>query len=102
MRRALAIVIVLCACDPPDGAPALIAATPDHGPLVGGTLITLTGTQFDPATRVLVGGREAPLAYARSSTAIDVVLPPGDEPGDAELVVVGEHGTAIEPHLFHY
>ena len=105
MRRAglLLALLGLAACaDPPDAAPEVLTADPPYGPLAGGTLITLRGDNFDPTARVLVGGREAPLAFARTRTELDVVIPPGDEPGDAELVVLGAHGTAIEPALFRY
>ena len=101
MKRALLLVLAACA-EPPGGGPTLARATPDHGPLVGGTVIELTGTGFGPSTRVLVGGRESPLAHAASAMSLEVVLPPGDEPGDAELIVLDEAGSAIEPHLFHY
>lgn len=104
-RRTLlaTVALALAGCaSPPGEGPALASVDPPYGPLVGGTKVTLHGERFDPTTRVLVGGREAPLAFARTSSEIDVVIPPGDEPGDAELVVLAAHGTAIEPHLFHY
>ena len=101
MRIALLLALAACA-DPPGDAPELVAAEPPYGPLIGGSRITLHGDNFDPTARVLVAGREAPLAFARTSSEIDVVIPPGDEPGDAELVVLGAHGTAIDAHLFHY
>jgi hypothetical protein len=102
MKR-LALLAALAACaDPPESGPQLERAEPPYGPLVGGTLITLHGDNFDRTTRVLVGGREAPLAFARSEAELDVVVPPGDEPGPAELVVLGAHGTAIEPAMFRY
>jgi hypothetical protein len=103
VKRALAMLAALAGCaDPPDSGPTLSAATPDYGPLVGGTVIVLTGSGFTPSTRVFVGGREAPLAHATSSTSLDVVIPPGDEPGDAELIVLNEDGSAIDPRLFHF
>ncbi|MBA3459115.1 MAG: IPT/TIG domain-containing protein [Deltaproteobacteria bacterium] len=101
MKRALLVMLAACA-EPPASGPTLVRAMPDHGPLVGGTVIELAGSGFGPSTRVLVGGREAPLAHATSTTSLDVVLPPGDEPGDAELIVLTEDGSAIESDLFHY
>src|SRR5437868_1140623 len=79
---AAALALAGCA-EPPGDQPALASAEPPYGPLVGGTKITLHGENFDPTARVLVGSREAPLAFARTSNEIDVVIPPGDEPGDA-------------------
>lgn len=98
-----AVALALAGCArPPGEEPALTSADPPYGPLAGGTKLTLHGENFDPTSRVLIGGREAPLAFARTESELDVVIPPGDEPGDAELVVLGAHGTAIEPHLFAY
>jgi len=104
MRAVLLCLLgAAAACaDPPDAAPEVTGADPPYGPLAGGTLITVRGANFDPTTRVLLAGREAPLAFARTDSEVDVVIPPGDEPGPAELVVLGAHGTAIEPKLFHY
>jgi hypothetical protein len=87
-------------------APRIAGATPDHGPLTGGTAITLTGAGFLPdagdPVRVLVAGREAPLAIALEDATLQVVIPFGDRPGDAELVVVTGRGSTRATGVFRY
>ncbi|MBA3539367.1 MAG: IPT/TIG domain-containing protein [Deltaproteobacteria bacterium] len=83
-----------------------MASTPDFGPLVGGTRIQLTGTGFlgngAAPNRVLIGGREAPLASALSDTTLEVELPPGEMPGDAPIVVFNHVGQGTATGVFHY
>jgi hypothetical protein len=54
-----------------------------------------------PARRVLVGGRASPLANAIDDATLEVVIPPGDQPGDTELVVFNRK-HAIPTTAFHY
>ncbi|MBL0216051.1 MAG: IPT/TIG domain-containing protein [Myxococcales bacterium] len=105
MRHALAgllLVPLLAGCGDGSTAPRLDGATPAYGPLIGGTRIVLAGAGFDDDARVLIGGREAPLAHAIDDATLEVVIPPSDRPGDAEVVVLGRAGTATAGHLFHY
>ncbi|MBA3503011.1 MAG: IPT/TIG domain-containing protein [Myxococcota bacterium] len=100
------MLILVAACSAPaDTAVRIDAVTPAYGPLAGGTRIVIAGDRFaDDAgpTRVLVGGRESPLANAIDDATLEVVIPPGDQPGDAELVVFNRNGTAISTTAFHY
>ncbi|MEO7096747.1 MAG: IPT/TIG domain-containing protein, partial [Polyangiales bacterium] len=102
--RALVMIALLAACSDEAAAPRLVSAAPDHGPLVGGTTIVLTGSGFDRGApvRVLIGGREAPLALATGDTTLEVVIPPGDRTGEAEIIVLAERATGSAAHLFHY
>lgn len=103
-RAALPLVVgAACAADGPT-PPRLERATPAYGPLVGGTRITVTGVGFAATapTRVLVAGREAPLVATVDDTTLEVVLPPGAQPGDAELVVWNDRGNDQATGLFHY
>jgi hypothetical protein len=101
------LLILLAACNAPD-APAIRidAVAPAYGPLAGGTRVEITGDRFTDddagATRVLVGGREAPLANAIDDATLEVIIPPGEQPGDVELVVFNRNGTAISNSAFHY
>lgn len=107
MRGALNILLALAACNAPDASPVRIdSVTPAYGPLAGGTRVVITGERFaaDDAgpTRVLVGGREAPLANAIDDATLELVLPAGDQPGDVELVVFNRNGTAFSNTAFRY
>jgi IPT/TIG domain len=104
MKRAAVLVLAACSSTP---TPIRIdSAEPDHGPLAGGTRIVVTGDRFvdgeaGPA-RVLVGGRQSELASAIDDETIELVLPPGERPGEVELVVFNNNGVAISTTAFHY
>jgi hypothetical protein len=101
--RAAVVLVQLAACG--DGSSARLRvdhAMPNYAPLVGGTLITLHGTGFAPDNRVLIGGREAPLVHAIGTTRLDLVVPPGTQSGDAEVVVFEDAGAATARDIFHY
>jgi IPT/TIG domain-containing protein len=97
---------VAAACgDGPADAPRIAGARPDYGPLVGGAMIAIAGAGFasrGEPMRVLIGGREAPLATALDDSTLQVVIPSGDRPGDAELVVLTDRGNARATGVFHY
>lgn len=103
----LALVASSSSCG--DGGPAeavqIAGATPDYGPLVGGTAIVFSGAGFvspGAPVRVLIAGREAPLAAALDDATLQVVIPFGDRPGDAEVVVLTDRGSARATGVFRY
>ncbi|HLL25303.1 MAG TPA: IPT/TIG domain-containing protein [Kofleriaceae bacterium] len=101
MKRAL---VLLAACSAPaDHTPVIRAVTPPHGPLAGGTRVVIEGAAFTGGgpVRVLVGGREAPLAYTLDDHQVELVLPPGEHPGDTEVVVFNRNGSAVT-NAFRY
>jgi hypothetical protein len=98
----LALVIVACGEAPAVDELRIDGVVPDYAPLVGGTLITLSGAGFDAETRVLVDGRESPLVHALGTTHVELVVPPGARPGTAEIVVFERGGAAIARDMFHY
>jgi hypothetical protein len=89
-----------------DDALQIAGTSPEYGPLIGGTVIELAGAGFasrgGAPARVLIGGREAPLAAALDDATLQVVIPFGDRPGDAEVVVLTDRGTARATGVFHY
>ncbi|MDX2088682.1 MAG: IPT/TIG domain-containing protein [Kofleriaceae bacterium] len=103
MRCAALVTLGLVACSSPE-APGLElrGALPDYGPLAGGTVIVLDGEGLRDATRVWIGGREAPFLRALDDTTLEVVIPPGARPGDAEVVVFGRSSTTTAQGLFRY
>lgn len=107
MRR-LVVVVALAACDSPS-APApmrLERAVPEYAPLRGGTQIELIGRGLGAddgdRPRVLVGGRESPLVVAVDDTTLQVVVPPGEQPGDTEVVVFDANGSTSATGILHY
>ena len=99
--RIAQLLVLLAACD--STTMRFDRATPDYGPVAGGTRITLEGEHFSVGARVFVGDREAPLAaVSRDGTKIDVVIPPGDRPGAAKLVIIDGADAATADHAFRY
>lgn len=68
-------------------APTVTAIAPNHGPVQGGTRVTLTGTNFVPGAAVFIGGVPAfavDVTSATTATAITNAGAPG--PADVRLV----------------
>ena len=74
--------------------------TPDHGPVTGGTAITITGTNFAPGATVTVGGVPATDVQVLGNTQIVAVTPAGAE-GPADVVVTTANGASA-PRTFIY
>jgi hypothetical protein len=107
MRITLVVVLALAACGGGGGSVSIEAADPPYGPLSGGTRIELAGAGFSAdgqpiPTRVLFGGREAPLVDPIDDATLAVVVPPGDRPGDVEVVVLNANGNASATGVFRY
>ncbi len=100
--RLLCAACALAGCGEAPGGPTIAAATPPHAPLVGGTRVTLTGSGFVAPDRVLIAGREAPLVATVDDETLELLVPPGEQPGDAEVVVLNANGNAQATGLFHY
>lgn len=103
MRAAVVVLVgLVVACSPPGSAPAIDKLRPPWAPLSGGTTIDITGA-FDPyVNRVFVAGREAPIVRTLDAEHLEVVVPPGDAPGDADLVVIANDENVTATGLFHY
>lgn len=95
---------MLAGCADEPAGPALLSATPGYGPLVGGTTIVLqvSGFSRNAPVRVSIAGREAPLAHIVDGTSIEVVIPPGERTGDAEVTVLAGDRATSAMHVFHY
>ncbi len=104
--RCALLVIVVAACGQQPTTLNIERAIPDYAPLAGGATIRIAGTGFHDdeagANRVLIASREAPLSRTIDDTTLEVVVPPGDEPGDAEVVVLNRHGNARATGILHY
>jgi hypothetical protein len=79
---------------------------PAFGPLSGGSRVVITGSGFlvggAPPNRVIFGDREAPLAAAVDDRTLEVVIPPGAEPGEVNLIVFNDNGHTSASGKFRY
>ncbi|MDB4955776.1 MAG: hypothetical protein JWO36_3345 [Myxococcales bacterium] len=97
-----AILLAAVGCGDPSASVQIASSNPDYGPVVGGTRIVLSGNGFSSPTRVLIGGREAPLSAPIGDSMLEIITPPGAQPGDAEVVVLNDRGNARATGVFHY
>lgn len=84
--------------------PTVQAITPDHGPTVGNTLITIIGSSFGTSPTVTIGGIDAPVQSNNSTNSLLVVsVPAGSGTGLSVVVtdsVTGQFG--VLPGGFSY
>jgi formylglycine-generating enzyme required for sulfatase activity len=85
----------------PVEVPTLTAVSPPGGSMVGGTLITLTGTNLLGTTSVTVGGATATDVQVVSSTTVTAVTPAGAA-GASDVTVTTMDGTAMLADAFTY
>jgi hypothetical protein len=84
------------------GVPVVSALSPTSGPTAGGTIVTVTGTGFTGANKVLFGGVEAPRFTDVSDTEITAISP-SQAAGHRPVYVVTAGGqsesTAASPEF---
>lgn len=82
--------------DPPP--PEVESVSPDHGPLSGGTSVTITGSGFTEATAVKFGFADAESFTIESDTEVTAVAPKAEgavgEGHVADVTVTGPGGTS--------
>lgn len=91
-------------------APAITTLSPNVGPSVGGTLVTITGTGFTDAahTTVYFGGVTASTVDVLSSTQMTAVSPAYTVGAGVDVVVQNQNGASatgggeIAPYVFGY
>lgn len=76
--------------------------SPSHGPLGGGTTITISGENFEGATQVTFGATPALHFTVRSSSVIKAVSPPGSGRVDVQVTTNGGTSASTAPDRFHY
>ncbi|MFM7261530.1 MAG: SUMF1/EgtB/PvdO family nonheme iron enzyme [bacterium] len=85
-----------------DAAPPSVAnLSPNSGPLVGGTRVTITGTNLSAVTGVTIGGAAATNVVALSPTTVSAVTP-ARTAGAKTVSVTGADGSANLPNGFTY
>ena len=75
-------------------APTFASIAPTSGTDVGGTSVTITGTEFQPGALVTVGGAAATSIVIVSRTSITAVTPSGTA-GARDVVVTNPDGQAV-------
>jgi len=75
--------------DPP---PAVSGVSPSDGPLAGGTLVTITGSDLQNAVEVDFGGVAAPFAVNADGSLI--ALSPGGGAGAVDVTVITDGGVS--------
>lgn len=84
---------------PPGSPPNVDSRTPSQGPISGGTVVTITGTNFTGATGVTFGNVAAPSVTVNSSTSITATTPPFPVPYLVSIRVIGPGGTSAHEGL---
>lgn len=85
----------------PPGAPTITSVAPARAPIVGGSTVIITGTDFTGATGVNFGSTAATSFTVNSPTQITATVPAGSA-GILDLSVVTGLGTGTGSGLFYY
>ena len=88
---------------PPDPSPLLLAVQPEHGSFLGGTAVTLRGSNFTEGAVVRFGGN---LVQPRDTALVDrnrlTVRTPAGRPGPVDVTVEVNGRTATLPNGYRY
>ncbi len=82
-------------------APTVTAVSPASGSTLGGTSVTITGTDFTGATSVTIGGTAATSVVVVDATTLTATTPAGSA-GSASVLVTTPGGTNAANTLFTY
>jgi hypothetical protein len=81
--------------------PTISSIAPAEGPMAGGTLITITGTNLNGTTSVTFGGAAATAVTVVSATSVTCVTPAGAA-GTATVALTTPGGLASDANAFTY
>lgn len=70
--------------------PTITNISPDSGSVLGGTLITITGTDFRSGIKLYIDGKEVSDVTRISSTELKAVTPPNSREGKKDVKVVNQ------------
>lgn len=87
---------------PPVGQPIITAVSPRTGPISGGTVVTIDGTNLQPGTTVMFGGVAASSVTLLSSTRVTAVTPPRASYGTVALALTSGGQTVTQGNGFSY
>ncbi len=88
----------------PNPPPTITSINPNNGPLAGGTVVTITGTNFEGTVNVTIGGVSAGAVTVNGDkTQVSFATPPAATPGARDVVVGSDtHGTVTLGGGFTY
>ncbi|MGH9108943.1 MAG: protease pro-enzyme activation domain-containing protein, partial [Acidimicrobiales bacterium] len=84
---------LLAALQPSGGCPAVTGLSPSHGPLHGGSTVTVSGTDLAGATAVHFGSAAAPI-QSTSASSVTVVVSPSGTTQTVDVTVTTANGTS--------
>ena len=93
------LATVLCAWGSCPGV--VTSVIPGHGSNLGGTQITINGTNLSGTTAVKIGGVNCTSLQVLSPTVVKAVTPAGTI-GDAPISIVSSNATSLAPTPFTY
>jgi IPT/TIG domain-containing protein len=100
---ALAVVMALSvAAATAAAAPTISSVSPNSGPKAGGTVVTITGTNFTGATTVKFGSNAAAGFTVNSPTSITATSPAAAIPGTVDITVTTSSGTSFTSPNDHF
>ena len=82
-------------------APVIRTVSPAQGSTMGGTRVTITGSNFIRVTKVTFGGKRARIGAPSSSGSLPVTAPPGTA-GQVTVRVSAAYGTSAAVTADHY
>ena len=81
--------------------PRITEVTPLHGSVLGGTVITITGSGMSTVSGFTVGGNPCTSVVVLSPASVRATTP-GGSVGQAAIVVTSPSGSALSPTPFTY
>jgi|GEM_PF-530880 len=88
---------------PPPEPPSITQITPTSGPMEGGTVVYIDGTNLDKNAKVYFGSLETSVGYYDSANRIKVTAPPSTVDGIVDVKVVNPDGAeAVLPNAYTY
>jgi len=83
-------------------SPTIASITPASGPTTGGSVVTITGTNFTGATGVTIGGTAVTSFHVISATSIEAVTPAHAAGSNLSVLVTTAGGSNTANSLFTY
>ncbi len=86
---------------PPPSGPQVTGVSPSSGSTIGGTAVTISGSDLAGASSVTFGGHEAAFAVTAAGTVV-ATAPPAVGPGTVDIAVTAPGGTSATGSADHF